>query len=414
MGIWENITLALAGIKANRMRSLLTMLGIIIGISSVITISTLGSIMTASVSSTFDEVGGTSLVGFGVTRKSDAPRRLYNEDYMTVEMLESVQHEFGKEIVAIALQTGSTSGKLMLRREEKTVQLYGVNEGYIITSQTPLVAGRYISATDCEKMRDICVISDKQAQKMYGSERAALGQKIDITVEREKKNYLNTFTIVGVYHYKLSAIESMFLSAMDVDADEWNSEVYIPYTSFSRVINKKNDTFYGFNVKLNPDVEAKPFCDRVKEYLNNIYYRENDAAEIYSQTAEAQMDQIGSLLGTVSLVISIIAGISLLVSVTERTREIGVRKALGAPNSAIRIQFIVESMIICLIGGLIGIGLGLLTGNIAGFIVGTHTIPSIPTIIVAVGFSMGIGVFFGYYPANRAAQLDPIEALRYE
>lgn len=104
----------------------------------------------------------------------------------------------------------------------------------------------------------------------------------------------------------------------------------------------------------------------------------------------------------------------MLVSVTERTREIGVRKAMGAPNSAIRMQFIVESIIICLIGGAIGILLGIGLGNIAGAIVGTMAPPSLGSIVLAVGFSMGIGIFFGYYPANRAAKLDPIEALRYE
>ncbi|MCR5806135.1 MAG: ABC transporter permease [Oscillospiraceae bacterium] len=425
MGIWENIVLAIAGIRANRMRSLLTMLGIIIGISAVITISTLGSIMTASVKGTFDEIGGTSLAAFYVQRSSDATRRLYADDYLTGEKIEQIYEEFDDEVEALSLQTGSTSGKIMLRRDEKSVTLYGVNDGYIITSSTPLVAGRFITEADCIKMRDVCVISDRQAKKMFGSERAALGQKMDVTVEVDKKNYLTTYTVVGVYHYKMSALEQMLASALEFNTDDWNSEVYTPYTTFARAINKKELTFSYFQVKLADGVEVKPFCARVEEYAKNTFYRDNDAATIASDTAEASMNQIDSLLGTVSLVISIIAGISLLVggigvmnimlvSVTERTREIGVRKALGAPNSAIRMQFIIESMIICLIGGLIGIGLGLLTGNIAGIVVGTHAIPSIPMIIFAVCFSMGIGVFFGYYPANRAAMLDPIEALRYE
>ncbi|MCR5806136.1 MAG: ABC transporter permease [Oscillospiraceae bacterium] len=425
MGIWENIILAIAGIRANRMRSLLTMLGIIIGISAVITISTLGSIMTASVKGTFNEIGGTRLVAFGSVEKEHAARSMYDDDYLSVEMVEDVKDEFKDEIKGVSFLTGNTTGRVIIRNEEKNVQLYGVNSGYIITSQTPLMAGRYISDTDCEKMRDICVISDRQAKKMFGSERDALGKKLDITVEVEKKNYLNTYTVVGVYRYKLTAIQQMLYSAMDVNADDWNSEIYVPYSTYARAMNKKNETFFSFNVMLYDDVETNAFCDRVKDYMNNKYYRDNNAAEVISQTAESQMGMINQLLGTVSLVISIIAGISLLVggigvmnimlvSVTERTREIGVRKALGAPNSAIRMQFIIESMIICLIGGLIGIGLGLLMGNIAGLVVGTHAIPSIPMIVFAVCFSMAIGVFFGYYPANRAAQLDPIEALRYE
>lgn len=136
-------------------------------------------------------------------------------------------------------------------------------------------------------------------------------------------------------------------------------------------------------------------------------------------------ESMSDMIGTVSIAISFIAGISLLVggigvmnimlvSITERTREIGTRKALGAKNSSIRFQFIIESMILCLIGGILGILVGFLLGAIAASILGYSAAVPVAAIIIAVGFSMIIGIFFGYYPANKAARMDPIEALRYE
>ena len=140
---------------------------------------------------------------------------------------------------------------------------------------------------------------------------------------------------------------------------------------------------------------------------------------------DSMIGQMTATLGTMKMAVSVIAAISLLVggigvmnimlvSVTERTREIGTRKALGAKNSAIRVQFIVESMIICLIGGVIGVLLGTTLGRLGSVVLGAPSWPSPVVVLVAVTFSMAIGVFFGYYPANKAAKLDPIEALRYE
>ena len=162
----------------------------------------------------------------------------------------------------------------------------------------------------------------------------------------------------------------------------------------------------------------------VKNYLAR-YYRTNENYTVTAISMDSMISSVNSMMNTLSVAIAVIAAISLLVggigvmnimlvSVTERTREIGTRKALGATNGNIRIQFVVESVIICLVGGAIGIVLGAVMGYVGSGLLKNAVLPGIGAIALAFGFSLAVGVFFGYYPANKAAMMDPIEALRYE
>jgi len=172
-------------------------------------------------------------------------------------------------------------------------------------------------------------------------------------------------------------------------------------------------------------VDPITFADSIKNFFNVYFYANNPRFEVDTMSMESIMSTVTDMLGTISIAVAVIAGISLvvggigvmnimLVPVTGRTGGIGTRKAPGARNSAIRVQFIVEAIIICSIGGVLGILLGLAMGYIGSTLIGAPSSPSLSIITIAVLFSMMIGVFFGYYPANKAAKLDPIEALRYE
>ena len=203
------------------------------------------------------------------------------------------------------------------------------------------------------------------------------------------------------------------------------TDAYSPLTAAYELTDSYPDGYLQFTVAAKEDVDYRDFSVRTQDYFNSRYYADNPNIQCMTQSMDSMLDQVNSMMSTLSIAIAVIAGISLLVggigvmnimlvSVTERTREIGIRKALGARDSAIRLQFIVESTIICFIGGIFGILAGAGLGALGGMLLEQPAPPSLSAILIAVSFSMLIGVFFGYYPANKAARLDPIEALRYE
>lgn len=428
MLIGENILLALNGLRANKMRSLLTMLGIIIGIASVIAIMTLGDSISSSVTESMSSMGANN-VTIGVSQKSTTeettasgmtfsmgPRftQMSEDDYISEEMLDDLQERYTDSIQGFSLEESVGNGTAQSGSSTAYISAIGVNADNLENADLTLLAGRTLTSQDQDEAKKVILVSDLLVEKLFnGDNLSAVGQKLDVLFN----NRYYSYTIVGVYEYE----ESTFSSSSSEDTV---TTMYLPLQTALDQTHNRNG-YSQLTILTKAGVSATDFCTTIETYMNNRYYKDNDSFEISAMSMESIVESMTSMLSTVSLAIAAIAGISLLVggigvmnimlvSITERTREIGTRKALGATNGSIRLQFITESIVICLLGGFIGIVLGLILAAVATNALGYAAKPSVGGIVFSVTFSILIGVFFGYYPANKAAKMNPIEALRYE
>ena len=419
--LYENILLAISGLRANKMRALLTMLGIIIGIGSVIGIVMVGDSMTNSMTSSLQEMGANTVQISLQQRESEIGTSysvyMDEEDYINDEMIEAFLQDYGDVVESVSLQESMGSGRVTEGHRYANVSISGVNSGYQSANHLTMLGGRFIGDKDNKGVKNVAVVSDRLVNNMFGQGQNPLGKEIKVNCGKEQY----TFTIIGVYKYEQNAMMAM-MGAAASDADI-TTDLFIPIQTEWKLTGTI-EGYYYINVMTKQGTDSRALAQDFQDYFNRFYTRNQDF-QIMAISLDSVIDQYASMMGTVQIAIAVIAAISLLVggigvmnimlvSVTERTREIGTRKALGAKNSAIRMQFIVESVIICLIGGIIGILFGMLLGYAGASLLGFPARPSVEAIVIAVCFSMAIGVFFGYYPANKAAKLDPIEALRYE
>lgn len=425
MNLVENIKMSFESLLGNKMRSLLTMLGIIIGISSVIAIVSVGNSMTESVTSEFQNMGMNNII-VSVKEKTDGKsggaqaqmssmtsiaKTPSDDDLLTKAEIDNFKDAYASEIEAISIT--ESAGSMQLRNGHKyaNVSVSGVNAGVQQASNIDVIKGNFIRESDEGRNNPICVISDKGAKAMFGT---------DDVVGQEVKAYssgggVKTYRIVGVYKY----IQSSILMGAEADAP---TPLYIPLSVAK--LDSPNQNYMSFTIMAKTSTNSDQLTSQTKAYFSR-FYRSNPEWEASAFNMADAMGAASTMLGTLSIVVAVIAGISLLVggvgvmnimlvSVTERTHEIGIRKALGARRKHIRMQFVTEAIIVSLVGGIIGILLGIGLAMFAVNLLNYKLILSPGVVGLAVGFSILIGLFFGYYPANKAAKLNPIDALRYE
>ncbi len=423
MGFLESLRLSFEGLRSNKMRSLLTMLGIIIGIAAVIGILTVGDGLSSSITGTMSGLGASTIsISLRETESADPMSGMMgmvgkpdDEDLISEKMIQEMQERYAEDIAAVSLSESVGSGRAKDGRLYANVSVTGVNNGYFAVDDLELLAGRFLEDRDDEGGRMVCVVSDKLVSNMFGGDQqAALGSELSVEVGADRLR----LRIVGIYKYEASAFLIYTGSERDI-----STALYIPLSAAKR-LSGGSDGFSNITVLARADADSSSVAARLEEFLGR-YYRRNDDYSISATSMESIIASVNDMMGTLSIAIAVIAAISLLVggigvmnimlvSVTERTREIGTRKALGATNANIQMQFVVESALICLVGGVIGIILGAAFGYLGSTLLGVPTLPDLGSVALAAGFSLAVGIFFGYYPASKAAKMDPIEALRYE
>lgn len=406
-GLFEYIKMAVQNIRANKGRSFLTMLGIIIGIASVIAIVSIGEGTKNQMNSEIDGIGGGQIA---VSVSNDA---ITESEFITAEDVQAVREINTVEGVNVS---ESYDGETVTGKGNFSIMLTAEGPDAKLLNNSEMKYGNYFGENEIEEGKNVCVISDADAKRLFGTD-DVVGMNLDITCYDSSKS----FRIMGVTTQKENG------TFVSYTYDGMPVAVNIPYSSMEDLVGAA-DEFYSLTIQGDKTLDSQIIADQVVHVLEK---RHQCAGEEYFQVQSFQdvMQSMNEMLGMVTAFISFVAGISLLVggigvmnimlvSVTERTREIGIRKSLGAKTSSIMLQFLAEAAILTVIGGLIGIILGILAAygicSVISGSIGMTIIPGIsPTVIfVATLFSCAVGVFFGIYPAKKAARLSPIEALR--
>ena len=391
MSIKQSFVLAVKSLSSSKMRSLLTMLGIIIGVASVIILVSLVNGLKSEMVDMFQSMG-TNLISVNIIGRG-GNRAVSVDDLMDFvsENTDSISYISPSVSTSVTLKNGTDS---------ISTSCTGANEMYPSIKKITVEQGRFIEYIEVEKRQKVCVVGTYVANELFGTTKV-VGNTLKLNGD--------TYSIIGVLEETADSEES---SADDI--------IYIPYTLATTISWMRSVNSYVMSAASEESV------DKAMELLNEYFvsiFGSSDYFNIMSQ--KEMMEQMDEMTGMMTSVLVGIAGISLLVggigimnimlvSVTERTREIGIRKSLGATPWDIMSQFVVEAAVTSACGGIIGIIFGCIAAVFAGQIMDMTVKPSFGAVLIAFSVSVGIGIIFGYFPAKKASRLSPIEALRYD
>jgi putative ABC transport system permease protein len=412
VSIWESIRIALRALRSNKMRTGLTMLGIIIGVGAVIAMVALGQGAAGQIKKQFESMGTNLLTvrsGTGRFRPGGPGPGSGQSDSLTVADAEAIARKFPDTILAVA-QVARGNGDVKLGSKSWSTSLFGVTADYATVAKLTVEDGRFISEQDERSRARVVVLGRSVIEQLKGDRKAdMIGDTI--LVKRTR------FRVVGILKERGSG-------GFGQDQDDL---VIMPcQTAMRRVLNTTHLSEIDVSCRTEKDMDLA--TEQITSLLRQRHkvqppYETNDDFNVRSpsqiqEALSATSKTMTTLLGGVALVSLLVGGIGImnimLVSVTERTREIGIRKAVGATNTDIMAQFLIEALVISVLGGAIGIILGGTTVALISHMTGWTSAIQVPVVVLSVLVSAGVGIFFGIFPAYRAAHLNPIEALRFE
>ena len=404
MNFSESLMQALDSLRSNKLRSFLTMLGIVMGVFSIITIMALGSATENYMNAQFEKIGANTI---SITYKNiDVDKR----DWLTLKDMEYVK-EAAPEIKNIATNI-QKRGTVRVNDKTKDAVVIGVSSQYKNFMIIEMKYGRFINDFDVTKRSKFVVVDELFVKKFYGGDRDVTGETITLKTASGSTVPLK---ITGV----MSSGESVFEGIMESELVP--AIMYMPITTVQQAY-PNSEKLSSIDVTLVEKDKLREVGRRIVNYLEmkhgseDVYIAQN-SADIQKAFSDV-LGVVSSILLVIAVITLIVGGIGivniLLVSVTERIREIGIRKALGAQKKDIVMQFLTESMMMTGCAGLVGILLGVIAGGIISSLIKIPPVVDWKVIIMAFLGSVALGIIFGVYPAKRAADLDPIESLRYE